>query len=239
MTRLIHLAGQDKLLVSEVFGPTLQGEGPSCGKAAAFVRLGNCNLTCTWCDSSYTWDDRRHELSSELAVRDTLEVARQVISMGTPLVIITGGEPALQAVQAARLAHAVTASGAAVELETSGSVPIGELADAMRLIVVSPKLHNSGIPERRRLRWEVLNGIFDRPNAVLKFVLQSPNDLAEADYIASRLAISSDRIWAMPEGTEPSIVLSRMAALAPEIVRRGWCLSTRLHILLWGDKRGH
>jgi 7-carboxy-7-deazaguanine synthase len=54
------------LVVSEVFGPTIQGEGPHAGQRAAFVRLGGCNLTCTWCDTAYTWDARRYDLRAEL-----------------------------------------------------------------------------------------------------------------------------------------------------------------------------
>ncbi len=67
-------AGQ--LLISEVFGPTLQGEGPSAGQAAAFVRLGACNLSCAWCDTAYTWNRDKFDLSRELSVMRTEDVAQ-------------------------------------------------------------------------------------------------------------------------------------------------------------------
>ena len=44
------------LIVSEIFGPTIQGEGPFSGRRAFFLRLGICNLRCTFCDSKFTWD---------------------------------------------------------------------------------------------------------------------------------------------------------------------------------------
>ena len=56
----------DDLVVAEIFGPTWQGEGPSAGQVAAFVRLGLCNLTCAWCDTAYTWDRSRFDLRAEL-----------------------------------------------------------------------------------------------------------------------------------------------------------------------------
>ncbi|ABL80614.1 Radical SAM domain protein [Nocardioides sp. JS614] len=230
--------GRGELLISEIFGPTLQGEGPSAGKSAAFVRLGACNLACVWCDTSYTWDSSRYDLASELVAKPTAEVADKALSFGVPLVVITGGEPALQAVEAARLAEAVTRSGSAVELETSGSLPLGPLADAVRLIVVSPKLANAGGRPQARLRWPVLEAISVLPHSVLKFVVASPEELAEVDEITSRLQTKPERVWIMPEGTERETVLARMAELTGPVASRGWSLSSRLQVIMWGNDRG-
>jgi 7-carboxy-7-deazaguanine synthase len=230
--------GSGELLVSEVFGPTLQGEGPSAGRAAAFVRLGGCPLACSWCDSAFTWDASRHDLVSELTVRSRADVAREALATGAPLAVITGGEPALQAVEAAALAGELVAAGMAVELETSGTVPLGPLGDACRLLVVSPKLSNSGLPERARLRWPVLKGIAALDHSVFKFVVEGPGELDEVRLVADRLELAPQRVWVMPEGTDPAVVTGRMAELAVHVARRGWSLSGRLHVLLWGDERG-
>ena len=230
--------GRGELLISEIFGPTLQGEGPSAGKSAAFVRLGACNLSCLWCDTAYTWDSSRHDLALELVNRPTAEVADKALSFGVPLVVITGGEPALQAVEAARLADTVTQGGSAVELETSGSVPLGPLADAVRLVVVSPKLANAGSRPQARLRWPVLEEISALPHSVLKFVVTSPKELGEVDEITSRLDTKPGRVWIMPEGTERETVLARMAELAGPVAARGWSLSSRLQVVMWGNERG-
>lgn len=178
--------GAGELLVSEVFGPTLQGEGPSAGRTAAFVRLGGCNLSCRWCDTSYTWDSVEHDLSRELRVRPTGDVAVEVLALGTRLVVLTGGEPALQLTEAAELCRHVGAEGVHVEMETSGSVALGELADAVSLVVVSPKLSGSAVSERARLRWDVLRGIAALPHSVFKFVVSDEADLAEADGLVDR-----------------------------------------------------
>ena len=56
------------LAVSEIFGPTLQGEGPSSGRRAMFLRLAGCNLSCSWCDTAYTWDWSRYDKKAEVTM---------------------------------------------------------------------------------------------------------------------------------------------------------------------------
>jgi 7-carboxy-7-deazaguanine synthase len=231
--------GPGELLVSEVFGPTLQGEGPSAGQAATFVRLGGCNLSCRWCDTGYTWDRDGYDLSSELTVRRTDDVVRDVLAVGPPLIVLTGGEPALQATEATRLAGRVTAAGGHVEIETNGTVPLGGLADAVRLVVASPKLLSAGMRREARLRWKVLHGIAQLPHAVFKFVVAGPAELAEVDAVAKRLSLPSKKVWVMPEATKRDELLQRMASLAGPVAERSWSLSGRLQILLWGNERGH
>src|SRR5687768_9454687 len=85
-----------ELVVSEVFGPTWQGEGPSLGRRAGFVRLGRCNLACSWCDTPYTWDWDRFDPAVELTRMSVDAIADRIASMEVPLVVITGGEPLLQ-----------------------------------------------------------------------------------------------------------------------------------------------
>jgi organic radical activating enzyme len=230
--------GPGELLVSEVFGPTLQGEGPSAGRAAAFVRLGGCPLACSWCDSSFTWDAGRHDLAAELSVRPVAEVAREALGTGAALAVITGGEPAVQAFEAAALARELAAGGMAAELETSGTVPLGPLADEVRLVVASPKLANAGMPERARLRWPVLAEIAALENSVFKFVVAGPGELDEVQEVVTRLGLVPSRVWVMPEATDPAVLTARMRDLAVPVASRGWSLSGRIHVLLWGDERG-
>lgn len=230
--------GLGELLVSEVFGPTPQGEGPSAGNAAAFVRLGGCGLQCAWCDSAHTWDAQRHDLAAELAVRRTEDIVREVLAVGAPMAVLTGGEPALQAREAAVLASALNAGGMAVELETSGTVPLAALASAARLVVVSPKLANSGMPEHARLRWPVLTAIAGLDHAVFKFVVTSPADLDEVAAVTGRLGLEPARVWVMPEATDAEVLTARLRGLAEPVANRGWSLSGRLHIMLWGNARG-
>ena len=78
------------LVVSEVFGPTVQGEGPSLGKRAAFLRLGRCNLDCAWCDTPFTWKWDEYDPAVELRERPVDEVVAEIAAMAVDRVVVTG-----------------------------------------------------------------------------------------------------------------------------------------------------
>jgi 7-carboxy-7-deazaguanine synthase len=226
------------LLVSEIFGPTLQGEGPSAGRAAAFLRLGGCHLSCSWCDTAYTWDEANYNLAEELTALSTDSVLASLLAIRAAMVVITGGEPALQASECARLARDLRGWGVRTEVETSGTVPLkGLLLEATR-VVASPKLANSGLAERARLRWAVLEELADAAHVAFKFVITEAGELAEVDEITRRLQVSPDRVWIMPEGTDERAVRDGLRDLAEPVVNRGWSLSSRLHVTIWGNQRG-
>jgi 7-carboxy-7-deazaguanine synthase len=222
------------LVVSEVFGPTWQGEGPSVGRTAAFVRLGRCNLACTWCDTPYTWDWSRHDPAVELRELSVDEVLASVDAMGpVSMLVVTGGEPLLQQRRLPPLLTGARERGLWVEVETAGTLaPDPEVVALVDRFNVSPKLANSGNPEERRHRPEVLAAFEATGKAVFKFVVR---DVSELDEVA---AFGVAPVWIMPEGTDAATLTSRMQALAPAVLARGWHLTPRLHVLLWGDRRG-
>jgi organic radical activating enzyme len=74
--------------------------------------------------------------------------------------------------------------------------------------------------------------------ATFKFVVVEPTDLDEVDQIARRVGIAPAKLWIMPEGTTAKTIAARTAAIADDVLARGWNLTTRLHVLAWGDKRG-
>lgn len=229
-------AGGATLVVSEVFGPTLQGEGPSVGQVAGFVRLGRCNLACRWCDTPYTWDWEHHDPAVELRTVAVADVLASLDAMGVALVVVTGGEPLLQQRHLPPLLQGAKDRGWRVEVETSGtlapSLPDG-LVDRYN---VSPKLANSGMAVERRYRPEVLRAFQAGGRAVFKFVVADVSDLAEVDAMVAACGLGP--VWAMPEGTDAATVLARLRELAPHVLARGWNLTPRLHVLLWGDRRG-
>ncbi|WP_236568029.1 7-carboxy-7-deazaguanine synthase QueE [Nocardiopsis sp. FR6] len=228
------LDGPD-LVVSEVFGPTVQGEGPSCGRRAVFVRLADCNLACSWCDTPYSWkwdEYVRREETYRCSAEEVLDRAR---SSGVGLVVVTGGEPLLQKSLEPLVAVLVDA-GLDVEVETNGTrLPSPELLFRARFNV-SPKLANAGMPQRRRLRPGVLRALARSGSAVFKFVVEHPEELDEVAELVELCRLAP--VWIMPQGTSAEEVLARQTELADEVIRRGWNLSTRLQVLLWGDQRG-
>ncbi len=228
------------LAVSEVFGPTVQGEGPSAGQRAAFVRLAHCNLVCGWCDSAYTWSWERHDPAAEIHMRSVDDVFGTLDeSLGTAggRVVVTGGEPLLQQRHLVPLLERCGDRGWPVEIETNGTVaPTADVAALVSQFNVSPKLANSGMPPERRLKPAALAALTATGKAIFKFVVADPGELDEVAEIVATHEL--EPIWVMPEGTEQDVVLERLRTLADPVVARGWHLTPRLHILLWGDERG-
>jgi 7-carboxy-7-deazaguanine synthase len=223
------------LVVSELFGPTLQGEGPSAGQRAGFVRLGRCSLNCSWCDTPYSWDWKRFDPAVELRELAVPEVAASIRAMDVPMVVVTGGEPLLQ--QGAIVELLRLLPGLGVEVETNGiHVPEPELVEHVDRFNVSPKLANAGIERGRRYKPDVLRTFQATGKAVFKFVVCERPDLDEIDAVVADCGLTD--VWVMPEGTDAPALVARARRLADDVVARGWQLTPRLHILLWGDERG-
>lgn len=238
------------LVVSEVFGPTVQGEGPHVGQRAAFVRLGGCNLTCTWCDTPYTWDGTRFDLRRELRRLSVGDVAAEVFKMGVGLAVLSGGEPLLQQGSNIRsfnygltdLAVTLAASGVRCDVETNGTIkPRRDLARAVDLFVVSPKLAHAGMTTMRTLKPDVLRefaALAEDGRAVFKFVCKTAADVATVARLCDDLGVPRGQVWLMPEGVDAMTVNARSAELVQVTIDNGFNFSTRLHVLLWGSERG-
>jgi 7-cyano-7-deazaguanosine (preQ0) biosynthesis protein QueE len=227
---------ESSLVISEIFGPTVQGEGPDIGRRCGFVRLGRCNLACEWCDTPYTWDWSRYDASKELSNFSVDSVVARLSTMAIDTVVLTGGEPLLQQRRLVPLVEEFRRLRWKTHVETAGTIAWQHEPKLIDRWVVSPKLANSGMTPRRRLRFDVLRGFVDL-NAQFKFVVQEPQDLDEVAHIAARVDIPPTSIWIMPEGTSPKTIAARTVVLADEVIARGWNLTTRLHVLAWGNKR--
>jgi len=229
------------LVVSEVFGPTIQGEGPSCGRLAGFIRLGGCNLGCSWCDAAYTWDAGRFDLRAEMTRQPVEQVAERALQGDPGLVVITGGEPLLHQWQPGwrALFGRLLAAGAEVEVETNGTrVPTPATCATVHRFNVSPKLANGGDPEPLRLRRGVLELFRDTERAWLKWVVATEADFAEAEALVAELAWPRERVLFMPEAATRDALRTRSGLVAEAALRRGFGFSSRLHVELRGGERG-
>jgi organic radical activating enzyme len=230
------MRNRESLIVSECYGPTWQGEGPSLGRLTAILRLGRCNLACTFCDSEFTWNWDRHDPATELhevAVNDVLAALQRI---DTEMVVVTGGEPLLQQRALEALLVAVKERGWRVEIETAGTIAPAMADGLVDQWNVSPKLANSGNPWERRYKPDVLRAFQATGHAVFKFVACEASDLDEVDTMVEECALGD--VWIMPEGTDAATLERRSHELADDVIKRGWNLTTRLHILVWGDRRG-
>jgi len=234
------------LPVSEVFGPTIQGEGPFAGRAATFIRFMGCNLSCDWCDTAYTWDASRFDLRAQRHMMSAELVALKAMSCGinTNIVVLTGGEPLLQQDQPGWrvLLQTLEAHKYRIHLETNGTIsPNVDTIDHVSEMVVSPKLTNAGLHRGHQdptlhPDWVKL-GRF--PWMYLKVVCQTPKEVGQVADWAAEMGWPRDRVWVMPEGATAVELAERWPAIASAAAHHSVNASHRLHVLAWGTERGH
>ena len=221
----------------EIF-PSVQGEGVSAGVPSTFCRLATCNLRCSWCDTAYTWDWERFDKSEQTMTASVEDVVAAIGALPPKNVVITGGEPLIQKRELEPLVRELKARGYRIEIETNGTVSPGVLAELVDQFNVSPKLRHSGNEGLEVLPEGPLREFAALPQANFKFVVQDEGDLAEVEALRERFAISPDRVVLMPEGRTAAELNARSTWLAEACMQRGYRFSSRLHILIWGDKRG-
>ncbi len=230
----------------EIFA-SLQGEGPSQGIPVAFVRLSRCNLACVWCDTAYTWrfegDNRPHrdgiafERKANQVTLSPAGTAERIAALGQKRLVITGGEPLLQAGALAETLALLP--DISVEIETNGTVaPPARLDVRVDQYNVSPKLAHSGNPADLALIPERLDAWAADPRAFLKFVIAAPEDVEEVLALQQRYRFKPERVFLMAEGTDSTTQRERQAWLSALCLEHGFRMSDRLHIHLYGDTRG-
>ena len=220
--------------IAELFY-SLQGEGSLVGVPSVFIRTSGCNLRCSWCDTPYTsWQPEGTEL-------DLNRIVDEVRAHPARHVVITGGEPMIQP-EMVPLTGRLRALGLHITIETAGTVfqPV-----ACDLMSISPKLSNStpggsfAEPhDRLRIQPAVLRELMARYEYQLKFVVENPADVAEIRALLEALDAPRERVILMPEGTEHARLVERGQWLAEICKEEGLRFSPRLHIDLWGSRRG-
>jgi 7-carboxy-7-deazaguanine synthase len=224
--------------ISEIFH-SIQGEGSLVGMPSVFVRTSGCNLRCTWCDTPYTsWQPEGREMPLD-------EIMAAVEAYRCTHVVLTGGEPMI-APQATALTRKFHDAGLHITIETAGTVHHNLNCDLMS---ISPKLSNSTPREREEGRWaatherlryqpDVLKLLTTNYKYQMKFVLSSAEDLREVQQMQEALQIPAEYIMLMPEGVTHEVVANRGIWLAELCKENGYRYSPRLHVDLWGDRRG-
>ena len=220
--------------ISEIFY-SVQGEGSLVGVPSIFVRTTGCNLRCSWCDTPYTsWNPVGDDMSIDQIMTRTAEysAARHVV--------ITGGEPMIAGI--AELAERFRERGLHITFETAGTVFAPVACDLMS---ISPKLGNSTPEgpfrqqhERLRLQPEVLKRLTTEYDYQLKFVIAQEADLAEAQQVVMAIGAPAEKVILMPEGISAEVLNERGAWVAELCKQHGYRFSPRLHVHLYGNRRG-
>ena len=228
------------LRVAEIFR-SLQGEGLYLGTTSLFLRTTGCNLRCWFCDTPYTsWNPEGHQ-------QPWRAVLDELLREDCEHVVITGGEPLLQP-DLVPLTHALQTAGRIVTIETAGTVyrPV-----AANLMSISPKMSNSQPGTDRSPRWAerhaqrrsnrpVLQQLLAEYHSQLKFVIDQPTDFDELeDFIASPPPLPRDTVWVMPQARTNEEILAKSTWLQQAAADHGFRYSSRLHIEMFGNLRGH
>lgn len=230
------------MLISEIFY-SVQGEGELTGVPSVFVRSSGCNLRCTWCDTPYaSWNPEGDQKS-------VTDIVKQVQSYPAARhVVLTGGEP-MVAKDMRTLAAEIKNLGHHITIETAATVkPDGIACD---LASMSPKLLNSAPDpiehgawrkKHEATRWQpdVVRAWVDAYPYQFKFVVSRPEDIDEMEHMMAALhrEIPRHKILLMPEAKTLEKMRERAAWLSDICKARGYRYAHRLHIELYGNKRG-
>ena len=167
--------------ISEIFGPTIQGEGSLIGTQTVFVRTGGCDYRCSWCDTGYAVLPEHQDDWQKLSA-DTVMAEIETLSNHQPIwVTLSGGNPAMQ--ELGQLIKAGQAKGYQFSMETQGSIsqPWFALLDQLTL---SPKPPSSGMSFKQKGLDRCLVACANQVDVSLKFVVADQNDLIWAKNIA-------------------------------------------------------
>ncbi len=227
--------------ISEIFGPTIQGEGALIGQPTVFVRTGGCDYRCTWCDSLHAVESKyRHDWKSMSAAEIFTEIEK--LSGREPLMIsLSGGNPAIQDFKT--LIDMGHKQGYKFALETQGSISKDWFAD-LDVLTLSPKPPSSGENTDWAAFDKCLSVAAGNPEIAIKIVIMDDKDYAYARDVHVRYP--QYPLYLQPVNHSLNEVdinglNERMRWLVDKITQDKWykaIILPQLHVMLWGNKRG-
>lgn len=236
----------DLIRVSEIFGPTIQGEGPLIGQPTVFVRTGGCDSRCVWCDTWYAVDPAHAATWIPLSPTAILERVA-VLSGGPCLITLSGGNPAIQPLEP--LLRLGKERGYTFALETQGT-QVRAWFTLLDWLVISPKPPSSLQPFRPDRLQLILDLVKDLVPTVFKFVIADDADYTWARSVAARWSqvpvfLQPCNPWvqtdALPTPLLQKHLLARLEWLVDKVTADRWWearVLPQLHVLIWGSRRG-
>lgn len=182
---------------------TVQGEGYHMGKAAYFIRIGGCDIGCSWCDTKFSWNFKFHDFTT------IEEIVSNAIENKAKTVVVTGGEPSLYNLN--HLSKTLNDNNIATYVETSGAYPLRGTWD---WICLSPKKQNPPQPE-----------IFSKANE-LKVIISKPEDLAWAEENAAKVN-ETCKLFLQPEWSKYESIIGTIVDYVKQ--NQQWLVSLQAH----------
>jgi 7-carboxy-7-deazaguanine synthase len=240
----------EHILISEIFGPTIQGEGPLMGRPTVFVRTAGCDYRCAWCDTLYAVLPEHRDEWTRMSASAILERVDGLAGGGSVLVTLSGGNPALQPLEA--LIRLGRDRGHSFAMETQGSVAQPWFA-ALDWLIVSPKPPSSGMVTDWAALDACLTAAGTKPRCAIKVVVFDEADYAYARAAAARcpavplyLQVGNPAPLAagpsgMTDEADMDDLMRRLRWLVDKVLADRWFAATvlpQLHVLAWGNRRG-
>ena len=224
--------------ISEIF-VSIQGEGPTAGKPAVFLRTSMCNLTCSWCDTKYTWDWDNFDYNKEVKEMTTDDIKEKINELWIKHLVITGGEPLLQQDELVELLEKISTEKFYVEVETNCTIkPINQILKHVNQWNVSPKTKNSENKLELYENSECYNFFAKLHNSIFKFVVENESDIEEIEHFISKFNLPRERVLLMPQASEKE-ELSKCKNKIQEISKKhNLGFTNRFQVEQWGNQRG-
>jgi organic radical activating enzyme len=235
---------------------SIQGEGKNLGKPSIFIRLSLCNLSCIWCDTDYTWNwenttfkhqndqnpnYQKYAKKDYLVALSNQSLIAEIEQYPSLQIVITGGEPLLQQKKLISFISELKQKNPNyhIEFETNGTItPLPDLDAQADQYNVSVKLSNAEVSEKERIKPAALRFFAASQKAYFKFVIEKEQDLEEVFALQSTYQIPKERIYLMPEGRQREILQKRQNWLIEICKKHLFNYTDRLHIHIYGDRRG-
>ena len=214
----------------------MHAQGPSAGRRCSLIQMGGCNLSCSWCDSAFTWDTARYDLSREVGYWSVAEVVETALACRPGLVVISGGEPLLQQNSAAWTMLLEALAGNEIGVETNGTQsPTEATLNRVSWVTVSPKLAHSGDPAWARINRDVLlqwGNCARQFDVDFSFAVRDVSDVETARGLVVLHELPPERVWIVPEGTTTATSVDRLNEVSEAALTAGFNLSSRLSALV-------
>ena len=238
----------DLIRVSEIFGPTIQGEGVLIGQPTVFVRTGGCDYRCSWCDSLHAVESAYRDTWTAMSVPDIWAEVERLSGKSPLMVSLSGGNPAIQPL--GPLIEHGKRRGYRFALETQGSLA-RDWFSSLDVLVLSPKPPSSRMEYDRQTLVDCTARAGEGPRVVLKFVVFDEADYAFARSVSAGFPQLS--VYLQPGNHTPPPpdaedfpidvegIMGRMHWLIDRVMADRWFAATvlpQLHVLLWGNRRG-
>lgn len=248
--KLANLNGKAEIFYS------IQGEGKNMGKPCIFIRTSMCNLHCIWCDTDYTWNwegtrfkhikdsdvnYKKYDMNTMIKELTIDEVKKAVEIYSCKHLVFTGGEPMLQKKEILELMTYLSKIDEEYffEIETNGTIIPSSKFDALiNQYNVSPKLENSNNSKQLREKPKAYKYFSCNPKAIFKYVVSHKNDLREILNLIDKYKIDNNKVYLMAEGTQSDELREKQLWLVEVCKEYCFNFTDRLHIHLYGDKKG-